>query len=200
MRRLKASIQEDSLHCTVAAYNTPNKIKKGLILLVGLSVLIAQSWPSAVSFWSIDLSFTNVASAFWEIAGLCLRVSFKFWQPSINAASPYIVIFPVERTWLRCSDAGGNPKLLKLLQSDGDTSPSSELTTAILQTIEAMAVDEVFRLSFRAADGLATIINILSRSENQASVFKLWQVIYPRQQVLKLSYRLSICSTFAITI
>lgn len=68
-----------------------------------------------------------------------------------------------------CSEAGGKAKLIKLLQSSNDKKLSSEHSTAVLEVVRAMAVDEVFRLAFRGSDGLTVTINILGSSESQVS-------------------------------
>ena len=66
-----------------------------------------------------------------------------------------------------CSEAGAKAKLLKLLQSSNDSKLSSEHSTAILEVVRAMAIDEVFRLAFRGSDGLLLVINILRSSGSQ---------------------------------
>lgn len=64
-------------------------------------------------------------------------------------------------------EAGGKAKLVKLLQSsNGDRLPS-EHSTAILEVVRAMSIDEVFRLAFRGSDGLVVIINVLRSSDSQ---------------------------------
>jgi len=62
-------------------------------------------------------------------------------------------------------EAGGNLKFVKLLQEEEDIHP--EFRAAILQVVLALAVDEVFQLAFRGANGLPSVVKILGESKDQ---------------------------------